>query len=188
MADNIIKLIKDKNDSVAKTKVNAEEKTELQKIDKQKSLDKELYKNVGKLCGGDSEAFGEMIINQLSSTSTSATDIACALDNIKSIAPKDHIEGMLATQMITTHNTAMKFFSRTNLLLEAASRESTVNLANDTLKLADKLTRTYALQMEALSRYRNKGKQKMTVEHVHVNAGGQAIIGDVSSNKGIKEE
>ena len=45
--------------------------------------------------------------------------------------------------------------------------------------LAVKLLRTFALQIEALQRYRGKGQQKVTVEHVHVNAGGQAIVGAV---------
>jgi hypothetical protein len=37
------------------------------------------------------------------------------------------------------------------------------------------------MQIEALQRYRGKGQQKFTVEHVHVNAGGQAIVGAVHS-------
>jgi hypothetical protein len=40
--------------------------------------------------------------------------------------------------------------------------------------------RTFASQTEALSRYRGKGEQKMTVEHVHVYQGGQAIVGQVA--------
>jgi hypothetical protein len=34
--------------------------------------------------------------------------------------------------------------------------------------------------MEALKRYRSGGEQKMTVEHVHVHPGAQAIVGNVS--------
>jgi hypothetical protein len=45
---------------------------------------------------------------------------------------------------------------------------------------ASKLIRTFASQMEALSRYRGKGEQKMVVEHIHVHKGGQAIVGSVS--------
>ena len=37
------------------------------------------------------------------------------------------------------------------------------------------------MQLEALQRYRGKGQQKVTVEHVNVNAGGQAIVGTVQS-------
>jgi hypothetical protein len=40
--------------------------------------------------------------------------------------------------------------------------------------------RTFVNQTEALGRYRGKGEQKMTVEHVHVYEGGQAIVGQVS--------
>jgi hypothetical protein len=32
---------------------------------------------------------------------------------------------------------------------------------------------------EALNRHRGKGQQKVTVEHVHVHAGGQAVVGMV---------
>jgi hypothetical protein len=39
--------------------------------------------------------------------------------------------------------------------------------------------RTFTAQLEALQRYRGKGQQKVTVEHVNVNAGGQAIVGTV---------
>ena len=41
------------------------------------------------------------------------------------------------------------------------------------------LLRTFTAQVEALQRYRGKGQQKVTVEHVNVNAGGQAIVGTV---------
>jgi hypothetical protein len=44
------------------------------------------------------------------------------------------------------------------------------------------------MQVEALQRYRGKGQQKVTVEHVHVNAGGQAIVGAVNSGRKNKEK
>jgi hypothetical protein len=44
----------------------------------------------------------------------------------------------------------------------------------------NKLARTFAVQMEALKRYRTGGEQKVTVHHFTVNEGGQAIIGPVS--------
>jgi hypothetical protein len=42
------------------------------------------------------------------------------------------------------------------------------------------LTRTFAAQMEALKRYRTGGEQKVTVQHVSVAEGGQAIVGNVT--------
>ena len=46
---------------------------------------------------------------------------------------------------------------------------------------ANKLSRTYAALLEALNRHRGKGQQKVTVEHVHVHAGGQAVVGMVDA-------
>ena len=48
----------------------------------------------------------------------------------------------------------------------------------------NKLARTFTAQVEALKRYRSRGEQTVRVEHVHVNEGGQAIIGDVSTGEG----
>jgi hypothetical protein len=35
--------------------------------------------------------------------------------------------------------------------------------------------------METLKRYRTGGEQKVTVQHVNVNDGGQAIVGNVTA-------
>jgi hypothetical protein len=50
----------------------------------------------------------------------------------------------------------------------------------ENLSQANKLSRTYATLLEALNRHRGKGNQKVTVEHVTVNSGGQAIVGNVA--------
>ena len=44
---------------------------------------------------------------------------------------------------------------------------------------AARLMRAYATQVETLRRLRNGGSQVVRVEHVHVNEGGQALIGNV---------
>jgi hypothetical protein len=48
------------------------------------------------------------------------------------------------------------------------------------LAQAAKLTRANASQIEALAKHRGRGQQKVTVEHVHVYQGGQAIVGQVT--------
>lgn len=93
-------------------------------------------------------------------------------------APQDEVEGMLAAQMVGIHNASMECLRRAMIEDQTfAGRESNLSQAN-------KLSRTYAMQMEALNRYRGKGQQKMTVEHVHVHAGGQAIVGNVNHPEG----
>jgi hypothetical protein len=49
---------------------------------------------------------------------------------------------------------------------------------------AARLLRAYATQVEALRRLRHGGSQTLRVEHVHVNEGGQALIGNVKSIPG----
>jgi hypothetical protein len=47
----------------------------------------------------------------------------------------------------------------------------------------NRLARTFTAQVEAFRRHRNGGHSKVTVEHVTVNAGGQAIVGNVDRGK-----
>ena len=63
--------------------------------------------------------------------------------------------------------------------------EQTLEGRRDNLSQANKLSRTYAVLLDALNRYRGKeGQQKVTVEHVDVHAGGQAVVGMVESPRG----
>jgi hypothetical protein len=71
--------------------------------------------------------------------------------------------------------------------MEGASAigEQTLEGRRDNLSQANKLSRTYAVLLDALNRYRGKeGQQKVTVEHVDVHAGGQAVVGIVESPRG----
>ena len=104
--------------------------------------------------------------------------IAAALHGI---GPRDSLEGMLAVQMVALHTLTMECMAR------AASREQTDLGVEVNISRATKLMRTFANQTEALGRYRGKGEQKMTVEHVHVYQGGKAIVGQVSQ-KNIEDK
>lgn len=88
--------------------------------------------------------------------------------------PRDEMEGMIATQMIATHNASMECLRRAMIPDQHPdARQANLNQAN-------KLSRTYAALMDALNKHRGKGQQRVTVEHVHVNEGGQAIVGAVA--------
>ena len=93
------------------------------------------------------------------------------------IQPNDELEGMLAAQLIAAHNAAMECYRR------AMIAQQTVEGRRENLTQANKLSRSYATLLEALSRHRGKGQQKVTVEHVHVHAGGQAVVGSVERSK-----
>jgi hypothetical protein len=57
--------------------------------------------------------------------------------------------------------------------------EQTFEGHRENLSQAGKLSRTFAVLLDALNRHRGKGQQKVTVEHVHVHSGGQAVVGVV---------
>jgi hypothetical protein len=94
------------------------------------------------------------------------------------IGPKDELEGMMAAQLIAAHNAAMECYRR------AMIGDQTFEGRRENLAQANKLSRTYAALLEALNRHRGKGQQKVTVEHVHVHAGGQAVVGVVGGPGG----
>ncbi len=94
------------------------------------------------------------------------------------IGPKDELEGMIAAQLIAAHNAAMECYRR------AMIGEQTFEGRRENLNQANKLSRTYAALLEALNRHRGKGQQKVTVEHVHVHSGGQAVVGVVEPRGG----
>ena len=63
--------------------------------------------------------------------------------------------------------------------------EQTLEGRRENLNQANKLSRTCATLIEALNRHRGKGgQQKVTVEHIHVHAGGQAMVGVVEGAGG----
>jgi len=53
-----------------------------------------------------------------------------------------------------------------------------------TTNAANKLLRTFAMQAEVLANMRRGGKQSMQIRHVHIHAGGQAVVGNVTSRPG----
>ena len=62
--------------------------------------------------------------------------------------------------------------------------EQTFEGRRESLSQANKLSRTYTTLLESLNRHRGKGQQRVTVEHVHVHSGGQAIVGAVEGGGG----
>ena len=98
-----------------------------------------------------------------------------ALDLFESIKPADGLEAMLAVQMVGAHEAATECLRRA-MLADQTFEGRNVNLAH-----AQKMMGLYTRQLAALDKHRGKGQQKVTVEHVHVESGGQAIVGHVDA-------
>jgi hypothetical protein len=103
--------------------------------------------------------------------------IVRALELYEDLKPVGSAEGMLAAQMVGTHSAALECLRR------AVVEGQTFEGRDMALKHAQKLMALYTQQLAALDKHRGKGQQKVTVEHVHAQAGGQAIVGNVDMCK-----
>lgn len=126
------------------------------------------------------------ILNQIGTLSrkdgkVSEEQLNFLLSIIEGTEPRNEVEAMLALQMAVVHMASMKaalFLSEATMLPQYDSA----------LKAVTKLVRTYTSQMETLKKYRSGGEQNVTVKHVHVHDGGQAIVGNISTREGVKSK
>ena len=140
-----------------------------------------------KLIGGSmSDDWNNIIANQVVSAlwlqNSDAEQVKeqryAAVDALVGIAPRDELEGMIAAQLVACHNASMECYRR------AMIGEQTFEGRRENLSQANKLSRTYAALLDALNGHRGKGLQKVTVEHVHVHSGAQAVVGTVETPGG----
>ena len=97
------------------------------------------------------------------------------LDAMTSLAPRDGLEVMICGQMVALHSQAMEYLRR------AVLPDQTSDGVDHNVNRATRLLRTFAILTESLRAHRSGGKQTVTVEHVTVQAGGQAIVGAVTT-------
>lgn len=129
------------------------------------------------LFGDTNDGFGAVLVQQCfaatGATKKNFDTDGKALEVVSALAPRDAFEALLVTQMTATHMAVM----RHSTLMADASHDARLELHE---RIVTKLSRTFTAQMEALRKHRNGGKQTVTVQHVSVQDGGQAIVGNVT--------
>jgi hypothetical protein len=113
--------------------------------------------------------------SRLPSGGISEISVNAVLAFIEAAEPKNEVEGALAIQMACTHAVAMAVLSRAGGA-SGGNRHVAMMAA-----AATKLLRAYAIQVETLRRLRAGGSQYMRIEHVHLEPGAQAVIGNIES-------
>lgn len=140
--------------------------------------------------GSDRAPFSNYLLAQLQDTCLYRGDGGGECDSMTNfvtaamlgIHPKDEIEGMLAAQLTATHIIALEMLRQSQAAQYEARRDGAVNRAT-------KLLRVHRELLESFMRYRGKiTKQKVIVEHVHVEAGAQAVVGVVQGREAMGEE
>jgi len=135
-----------------------------------------------KLAGTPSLDVARMVIEQSVETipKSNVHDLGSRLEavckSLEGLNPQTTLEGLLCAQMIGTHNLAMEFMRR------SLHPQQTVETFTAQTDRAVRLMRMFVEQADALQKLRGKaGQQTVTVEHVHVHQGGQAIVGAVGT-------
>ncbi len=132
--------------------------------------------------GSKNADFSNTLLNQAVNTmwikhtdeATIDKQMTAVMIGMMGASPQDEVEAMLAAQMVAAHNASMECFRR------AMIPEQTVDGRAMNLSHAGKLSRTYATMLEALQKYRGGTQQKILVQHVNVESGAQAVIGNVN--------
>ena len=113
----------------------------------------------------------------LSPGNSNADEANAILAVLLSLKPQDELEGMLLTRMIILHKQYMKFMHKT-------WKTDRLDFETSYINKATKLMRLYNETLETLNRYRRKGEQKVTVQHINVSNGGQAMVTGNTSMRG----
>jgi hypothetical protein len=143
---------------------------------------------LGKVCAGalglkDEKAALQILMQALNVPSCGVSQddsdrLITALGTLIEIGPKGAMEGLLAVQMMGVHNAALMF------LRNATAEGQDIEVRDANVLRAVRLMRLFIDQLEAMERLKGKTRQqKVTVEHVHVYEGGQAIVGAVSGTE-----
>ncbi|MDN5004270.1 hypothetical protein ACFQZO_25845 [Bradyrhizobium sp. GCM10027634] len=97
---------------------------------------------------------------------------------LKSIAPKDSLESMLAAQMVSIQIATMRCACRLACTDDVTQQESLT-------RALTRLARTYAAQVEALNRHRSNGACAITVQNLSVQDGGKAVVGHFTQHASL---
>ncbi len=138
------------------------------------------------ISGSGSLEVGHMLFEQTMKGFFSAEDYAQVANAINSallsMAPADIIEGQLCARLLVLNNQIAEYMSR------AAFSTQTSEGRDLNINRATKLMRVYNETLETLNKYRRKGTQTLTVQHVNVENGGQAIVAGQLNPGGTNEK
>jgi len=158
------------------TKKEGEENPSLEWADpNRKSIDE--FKDV--FGTKDEDLLNHILITTMNALNFKAAEQAgnVAIQSLYDQKPKDAVEARLISQAAALYSQGMNYLAK-------ADRTERYELMTLYGNLAIKSLRLHNETIEALNRYRRGGEQRVIVQHVNVNDGGQAIVGHVSTGGG----
>lgn len=150
-------------------------KTDLDKKDISFQEQRTLFKATSAAISGSiSPEYANMFFTQMLSSCFVPQDYAELANAINSVLlsmePADAVEGQLCARLLVLNNHIAEYMRRA-----AMPDQSTAGIDMN-INRATKLMRVYNETLDALNKHRRKGVQKVSVQYVNVNDGGQAVV------------
>lgn len=142
------------------------------------------YAVVERLMMGASQIGKREAVNSQADADEAQRQNNYALSFVSALHPTTAIEATLCLQMLATHEAGMKM---SGCLHNSTTREGLADYA----RLMNQTMRTFAAQIEALSRLRTGGKQQVEVRYVYVDARTQTVVnagGEAGAVEPISEQ
>lgn len=117
-------------------------------------------------------------VNAMPQTRTHEHNLNTIHQALSDFEPKDTVEAKLCAQGSVLYAQGMQYLSR-------AENCSMMCQADFYMKCAIKLLALHKDTIEALSRYRRNGEQKVIVQHVNVSGEGKAFVGAIMQGGGV---
>jgi hypothetical protein len=135
--------------------------------------------------GADSEAFAKEILDQFAKAYCPAKEdgpnvfgIVEAAEALVDMRPNDAVEGMLISRFLAIHKHSMGLLS---LMASDIQVPQAVEVYGN---MAIKLSRLGNETIDALNKHRRREEQRVIVQHVNVESGGKAVVGNVLAGEG----
>lgn len=103
-------------------------------------------------------------------------------NKLSAVTTGDGLEAMISAQMVALHDLQLH---AAGVAKQYAHHEKVMS---SYVNMTTKLSNAFLQQAQLLSKLQGKGQQKVTVEHVNVHSGGQAIVGHITNQPGVPEK
>ncbi len=128
--------------------------------------------------GTTEPAFGELVLNQIHAVANGNLDtVNAGLAFVHSQEPRNETEALIAVHMFTAHSLAITAAAR-------AAKAEVLGPLQAHVRSFERLSALFIRLNEARLKLRRGGEQTIVVQHVHVNEGGQALVGNVQAGGG----
>ncbi|PSC05978.1 hypothetical protein SLNSH_06275 [Alsobacter soli] len=138
------------------------------------------------LFGTNSDDFAQAQLDALFKTLSTGlgrppteAEMNSAIALVAGVEPQNEVEGALATQMAVVHAVSLRLAGR---LMSTDPLHADFASAGN---IAAKFFRAFGRQVEALVRLRRPTAQLIRVERLNINEGANAIVGTVTTRKGV---